>query len=169
MICLGIDESYTNFGISVIEGTSIANGKIKKVKSYNYKGLKSKTEKRKFISKLMKHAIEKYNPDIIMVERIRLFSKGFLSKNYLITTGALIATIVDAAFPQKVYSVDTRCWKSRVIGNSKGSKQVSVKYVYGRYGKKLNDDAADAVCIGLFGLEYKKWLSESKPLIKEEK
>lgn len=166
MICLGIDESYTNFGIAVAEGTSIADGKILKVKSFNYKGLKSKTEKRKFIKKLIKHSIKKYKPNIIVVERIRLFSKGFLSKPYLITTGALIATIVDAAFPKKVYSVDTRCWKSRTIGNSKGTKQVSVKYIYGRYGKKLNDDAADAACIALFGLEGQKWLKEK--LLKEE-
>ena len=60
------------------------------------------------------------------------------------------------AYPQKVYSVDTRCWKSRVIGQSKGNKSVSVKYIKNRFGLKLNDDAADAACISLFGLEYEK-------------
>ena len=167
MISLGIDESYTNFGICVTEGDNIIEGKIVKVKSFNFKGLKSKTEKREFIRDLIKRSIEKYKPNIIIVERIRTFSKGFMGINtYIKNTAPLVASIVDSAYPQKVYSVDTRCWKSRVIGQSKGNKLVSVKYIKNRFGLKLNDDAADAACISLFGLEYEKWLKNK--LIKEE-
>ena len=167
MISLGIDESYTNFGICVTEGDNIIDGKIVKVKSFNFKGLKSKTEKREFVRDLTKRSIEKYKPNIIIVERIRTFSKGFMGINtYIKNTAPLVASIVDSAYPQKVYSVDTRCWKSRVIGQSKGNKSVSVKYIKNRFGLKLNDDAADAACISLFGLEYEKWLKNK--LIKEE-
>ena len=167
MISLGIDESYTNFGICVTEGDNIIDGKIIKVKSFNFKGLKSKTEKREFVRDLTKRSIEKYKPNIIIVERIRTFSKGFMGINtYIKNTAPLVASIVDSAYPQKVYSVDTRCWKSRVIGQSKGNKSVSVKYIKNRFGLKLNDDAADAACISLFGLEYEKWLKNK--LIKEE-
>lgn len=167
MISLGIDESYTNLGISITEGNNITNGKIIKVKSFNFKGLKTKTEKRKFVYRLIQESIEKYKPNIILVERIRTYSKGFMGINtYIKNTAPLVAVIVDASFPQKVYSVDTRCWKSRVIGNSKGDKSVSVKYIQNRFGRKLNDDAADAVCISLFGLEYQKWLKDK--LLKEE-
>ena len=167
MISMGIDESYTNFGICITEGDNITNGKVIKVKSFNFKGLKSKTEKRLFISNLIKKSIEKYKPNIIIVERIRTYSRGFMGINtYIKNTAPLVTTIVDSAYPQKVYSVDTRCWKSRVIGNSKGDKSVSVKYVKNRFGLKLNDDAADALCISLFGLEYQKWLKNK--LIKEE-
>lgn len=167
MISLGIDESYTNFGISVTEGNGISDGKIIKVKSFNFKGLKSKTEKRQFVSRLIQDSISKYKPNIILVERIRVHSRGFMGINtYIKNTAPLVATIVDSAYPQKVYSVDTRCWKSRVIGNSKGDKTVSVKYIQQRFGRKLNDDAADAVCISLFGLEYEKWLKAK--LLKEE-
>ena len=167
MISLGIDESYTNFGICVTEGDNIIDGKIVKVKSFNFKGLKNKTEKREFIRELIKRSIEKYKPNIIIVERIRTFSKGFMGINtYIKNTAPLVTSIVDSAYPQKVYSVDTRCWKSRVIGQSKGNKLVSVKYIKNRFGLKLNDDAADAACISLFGLEYEKWLKNK--LIKEE-
>ena len=167
MISLGIDESYTNFGICVTEGDDIQSGKIIKVKSFNFKGLKSKTEKREFVRQLIKRSIEKYKPNVIMVERIRTFSKGFMGINtYIKNTAPLVTSIVDSAYPQKVYSVDTRCWKSRVIGQSKGDKNVSVNFVKNRFDMKLNDDAADAVCISLFGLEYKKWLNNK--LIKEE-
>lgn len=154
MISLGIDESYKNFGIAVVN----SNKEILQVKSYNFHGIKSKTEKRRFVAKLIQHAIEKYTPDIIIVERIRLFSQKFLSANYIKATSALVAIIVDNSFPQKVYSVDTRSWKARVCGNSKGTKkgdkQVSVKYIRKTYNLELNDDQADAVCIALYGLLY---------------
>lgn len=170
MRCLGIDQSYTQLGISLVEGNSIKDGKIVQVKWYNYKGMKSKSEKRKFVRKLVKHAIKKYNPDVILVERIRTFSQKFISTAYIKTTGALIGTIVDAAYPNKVYSIDTRCWKSRVCGSSKGmhkaDKGVSVRYVMKRFGTVYNDDAADAICIALAGLNFDK-LMKSK-LLKEE-
>lgn len=154
MISLGIDESYKNFGIAVVNSKK----EILQVKSFAFKGLKSKTEKRQFVAKLIKVAIEKYNPDIIVVERVRLFSQKFLSRNYIKATSALIAVIVDNAFPRKVFSADTRSWKSRICGSSKGEfkgdKQVSVKYINRVYKSELNDDEADAVCIALYGLLY---------------
>lgn len=156
MISLGIDESYKNFGIAVVN----SNKEILQVKSFDFHGMKSKTAKRQFIAKLIKHAIKKYKPDIIVVERIRLFSQKFLSANYIKATSALVATIVDNAFPQCVYSVDTRSWKSRICGSSKGTKngdkQVSVKYIRKTYNLELNDDQADAVCIALYGHLFRK-------------
>ena len=169
MISLGIDESYTNLGIAVTEGTCISDGQIVKVNSYNFKGLKSKTEKRNFVRGLVKHSIEKYKPDVIIVERIRVHSQGFIGINtYIKNTAPLVAVIVDESFPQEVYSVDTRSWKFRVIGSSKGGKKVSTNYIKQRYDRKLNDDAADAVCISLFGLEKDKWLKMKSPLLRRE-
>lgn len=163
MRSLGIDESYTNFGIAMVD-----DGIRLSVKSYNFKGMKTKTEKRQFVAKLVKHAVEKYNPDIIVVERIRMFSNKFLSMNYIKATSALLSVIVDNVFPNPVYSVDTRCWKSRICGGSKGKtkgdKQVSVEYIKHRYGTEYNDDQADALCIALFGLTYKT----NKSLLKLE-
>ena len=171
MICLGIDQSYTQIGISIAQGSSIDDGELLLVRWYNYKGLKDKTQKRRFVAKLIKKLIEKFNPDIIVVERIRLFSQGNVSINYMKCTGALIATIVDASYPKKVYSADTRSWKSRVCGKASGmhagDKGVSVRYIRIRFDLDLNDDAADAICIALYGLEANKFI-KSKLLKKEE-
>lgn len=153
MKVLGIDQSYTNFGIAIVE---IKGEKIEviNVKSFNYKGKKSKTEKRLFIAKLIKNAVKKYNPDYILVERIRQFSQNFISMRYIKATASLIGTIIDSCYPKPVYSVDTRSWKSRVCGSSKGVKRadkgVSVRFVKRRFGLELNDDEADALCIACY-------------------
>lgn len=166
MISLGIDQSYNKIGIAVVKGENIINGKIVKSKFFSYKGMKTKTEKREFIRQLIPKIIKSYKPDIIVVERIRIFSQGFISKNYMISTGALIATIVDSVFPQEVYSADTRSWKSKVCGKSKGEKkgdkQVSVKYVNKIFNIDVNDDEADAICIALYGLQYKNMLKREE-------
>lgn len=167
MISLGIDQSYTQLGIALTE----APGKLISYKSYNYKGLKSKSEKRLFVRKLVGYAIKKYAPDVIVVERIRTFSQGFISTGYIKATGALIGTIVDVAYPQPVWSADTRSWKSRVCGSSKGmhnaDKGVSVRFIREKFGLETNDDEADAICISLHGLNFEK-LVALKLLKKEE-
>lgn len=168
MISLGIDQSYTNFGIAVVKGKDIEHAKILSYNSFNFKGMKTKIEKRLFVRKLIKHAIKKFEPDIIVLERIRVFSQGYLGINYIKATAPLIATVVDTSYPQKVYSVDTRSWKSKVCGKASGmhkaDKGVSVRYINNRFGVLMNDDQADAVCIALYGLEKDK----NKKLFKEE-
>ena len=57
---------------------------------------------------------------VIIVERIRQFSGGTLSMDYIKSTGALIGCIVDTAaeYGVSVFSADTRSWKSQVVGTS---------------------------------------------------
>ena len=57
----------------------------------------------------------------IIIERIRLQSQGFINIDYIKSIGALNAVIVDCAkeFNLPVYSVDTRAWKSAIVGTSK--------------------------------------------------
>lgn len=102
-----------------------------------------------------------------------------MSTEYIKQTGALIATIVDAAYEHgiPVYSVDTRAWKSAVIGTSKpedgNNKLPAINFIRklgwedeilipiprkrkGCFEKDgsfymWNDDAADSACIALFG------------------
>ena len=162
MVSLGIDQSYTQIGIAVTEAPNI----LLAHKSYSYKGLKSKSEKRLFVRKLIKYAISKYAPDIIVVQRIRTFSQGFISTAYIKATGALIGAIVDEAFPKQVWSADTRSWKSRICGSSKGlhaaDKGVSVRFIRNKYGVEVNDDEADAICISLYGLGFKELLKKEE-------
>lgn len=121
-VVVGIDQSYTRTGITVL-----CDKKIFEMYSLDFKGCKTNTDKRRVLKEQLSSILEtireeldEYTPDII-TERIRLRSQGFLSENYLKSTGALIATIIDTAdcYMCPVYSVDTRAWKSAIVGSSK--------------------------------------------------
>lgn len=126
-IVIGIDESYTRTGVTVLE-----NRNIFCMASVDYKNSKNNSEKRlelKNVLNSLVHSITKSckveTKDItVIIERIRTFSGGHLSTQYLITTGALVATIVDTFYKYKipVYSVDTKAWKNAIVGNSKSMK-----------------------------------------------
>jgi hypothetical protein len=183
-IVIGIDESYTKTGISIG-----IDGKLIKVSSLNFKGLSKRSEKRKHVShvlnNLLKKAVREASEVIVLCERIRTFSnngqqrKGFgkkqaqgLNPNYLKMTGALVAVIVDTAedYNVPVYSVDTRSWKSKIVGSSKAkvskgkrdAKSQTVDFIQAKgfdlfirtdkNGKDIfDDDAADSACIALYG------------------
>jgi hypothetical protein len=119
-IVIGIDQSYKNCGVSIA-----ADGKLLKVKSINLEKYKSKTDKRRVLrerlNSLFLSVSGKSNDIEVIIERIRLRSQGFLNIDYIKSIGALNALITDEsrAFSIPVYSVDTRAWKSQVIGSSK--------------------------------------------------
>ena len=117
-IVIGIDQSYTRTGITILE-----DKKILGMHSVNFDGCKTNTEKREHLKHFLESLFDNYNIDnaTVITERIRLRSQGFLSESYIKSTGALIATIIDvfATYDIPVYSVDTRSWKSQIVGNSK--------------------------------------------------
>lgn len=119
-VFIGIDQSYKNTGISIS-----ADGKLLKVKSLNLEKYELNSQKRKALNqtldKVLKAVIPKARHVTCIIERIRLRSQGFLNINYIKSIGALNSIIVDKCneYNVKVYSVDTRCWKSQVIGTSK--------------------------------------------------
>lgn len=168
MTIVGIDESYKNTGIAVITGTSVEDAKIINCFEMNFKKVKSKTEIRKQINKMMEKICDKYCPDLIICERVRLFSQRFISHNYIKATSALVASIVDGCYPFKVYSVETSSWKARVCGHKKGKKSgdkdVSVEYILKRFGYCFCDDIADAICIAISGMNFNRF----PELFKEE-
>lgn len=119
-IIIGIDQSYKNTGISII-----ADGEIKKVTSKDLTRYETNTERRRALRKtldgLLRSVTPKADSVVCIIERIRLQSQGFLNINYIKSTGALNALIVDtmSEYEIPVYSVDTRCWKAQVVGTSK--------------------------------------------------
>ena len=120
VIVIGIDQSYARTGISIS-----ADGKLKKVKSIDLSKCENNTLKRWKLESYLQECIEscKHKADFIIciIERIRLVSKGFLNINFIKSIGSLNSIIVDKCLEYEipVYSVDTRCWKSQVIGTSK--------------------------------------------------
>ena len=177
---IGFDQSYTRTGISIA-----VNGKLKKVTSEPFKGLTNKSLKRIKIGedteKVIQSCLKKFDKKdvVIIVERIRTYTASYdVRPDFLKSQGALIAVIVDVAYRYgiKVYSVDTRCWKTAILGTSKPvfepiegvkdpQKFGSVRKVISlgfeeslqvrRGGSNavisLNDDAADSACIALYG------------------
>ena len=122
-IVIGIDQSYKDTGISIA-----ADGILKAIRHIPFSKIYDNSSKRKKLSDVLEKALiqslKKSNEVVVICERIRLRSEGFLDIDYIKSTGALNATIVDTAYKYgvKVYSVDTRSWKSQVVGTSKPMK-----------------------------------------------
>lgn len=120
---IGIDQSYKRTGISIA-----VNGKLKKITSVDFQKVKYKPEKRRLLREKLSKAIEvcmsHFSTDEIVViyERIRTITQtDLLNPTYIKATGALCAVIIDTAFDYGIecWSVDTRAWKSGVLGTSK--------------------------------------------------
>lgn len=119
-ICIGIDQSYKNTGISLS-----GDGRLLIVRNKQLEKYKTKSDKRKYLREYLVNMVHQINKKadntVCIIERIRLRSQGFLNIDYIKSIGALNSVIVDVmtAFDIPIYSVDTRCWKAQVIGTSK--------------------------------------------------
>lgn len=119
-IVIGIDQSYKDTGITIA-----ADGKVKIVTNVPLCKLKTNTERRNTIWEVLitylDYCIIRAEKVEIIVERIRLMSSGVLSMDYIKSMGAFISVIVDTAAEYHVptYSVDTRAWKTAVVGTAK--------------------------------------------------
>ena len=129
LACVGVDQSYARTGISLtVDGNLVA------VKSVDLSDYDTKRDKRKLVSAHVRNAVQAcFNNHcrnvIVLLERIRLFSKDFISQPYIMSMGAMNACISDTvynAFPAQaltsnlqVMSVETRVWKSAVVGTYK--------------------------------------------------
>jgi Holliday junction resolvasome RuvABC endonuclease subunit len=121
-VVIGIDQSYKNTGLTIA-----INGEVFVVYSLKLETLPNNSEKRKelkeWLTPIVKELLKSYQPIniICIIERIRLQSKGFLSMDYIKSMGALNSVIVDIMYRYHIntFSVDTRAWKSAVVGTSK--------------------------------------------------
>lgn len=122
-IVIGIDQSYKCTGITAIKDST----GILYMDGIKLEQEENNTDRRNLLRKkingILKHVTKTYNDSeiIIIVERIRLRSQGFLSEAYIKSIGALVSVIIDTAkwYNIPVYSVDTRSWKSQIVGTSK--------------------------------------------------
>lgn len=121
-VVIGIDQSYKNTGLTIA-----INGEVFVVYSLRLESLQNNSEKRRelkeWLTPIVKELLKSYQPIniICIIERIRLQSKGFLSMDYIKSMGALNSVIVDIMYHYHIntFSVDTRAWKSAVVGTSK--------------------------------------------------
>lgn len=144
-VCIGIDQSYRRTGVSVS-----VDGALKLAKSIDLSSFKSKAEKRLAVSRrlssLLTHILARYSPGevVCVLERIRTFSQKFLSVPYIKSMGALNATIADLMWQNCIacYSVDTRAWKSGVVGYSSPASAKHPEAM--RFSKHFNMDPRKA-------------------------
>lgn len=119
-IVIGIDQSYRNTGFSVC-----VDGELKAITSLDLREYENNTVKRFQVRKKLESIILKMwtrtRSMEVIIERIRLRSEGFLNIDYIKSIGALNSIIVDVCVSHNIpcYSVDTRCWKSQIVGTSK--------------------------------------------------
>lgn len=128
MFIVGVDESYKNTGVSVTYGNPFSGYDTIFCDSIGINEYKDKNDYRVNVLDYLTRLLQDYSEEmrnssicnLVVVERIRQFSKGFISMDYIKSMGALIAYIVEAAnqHSMQTYSVDTRCWKSTVVGSS---------------------------------------------------
>lgn len=121
-VVIGIDQSYKNTGISIV-----ADGKLKDIKSIRLEKCSCNAERREVLRTKLGHLMsvvtEKADNIVCVVERTRVHGGegSFINIDVIKSMGSLTALTVDVmyAYGVDVYSVDTRSWKSQVVGTSK--------------------------------------------------
>ncbi|MCQ2485296.1 MAG: hypothetical protein MJ168_08185 [Clostridia bacterium] len=127
LIVIGIDQSYTDTGIAVIGCKTGTEPRCLDVKAIDLHKIKTRAEKRRKLHRAIKHLIAmcklRTSKITIMCERARLHGGGhsFINIDAIGAMCELTALIVDVAYKYdiSVYSVDTRAWKSAVVGSCK--------------------------------------------------
>lgn len=121
-IAIGIDQSYKNTGISIV-----ADGCIRDIKSIRLDKCSCHAERREVLRGQLEYLFRivtvRAEKVVCIVERSRIHGgeKSLISLDAIKSMSTLTAVTVDAAYEYgvKVYSVDTRSWKSQVVGTSK--------------------------------------------------
>lgn len=121
-IAIGIDQSYSNTGISII-----ADGNIKDIKSIYLSKYSCNAARRQVLraklENLVPLLVNKSKHVVCMIERTRVHGgeSSFINVNTIKAMASLTAITVDVMYLYgvNVYSVDTRSWKASVVGTSK--------------------------------------------------
>lgn len=143
---LCIDQSYSRIGFAVV-----SKQKIWCAESMDLTKLKTPTSKRNAVREMTRGLIEKWNPRLVVVERVRIFAGSYVTEGTALPLAAMTACIVDAAsnfYNLKTYAVNTQSWKKLVLGSGKAKKADAVAWIDETFGLKVNHDAADAACMG---------------------
>lgn len=129
LACVGVDQSYARTGISLT-----VDGRLVLIKSVDLSHYEAKRDKRRIVSGHVRNAVNScFNNNcrnvIVLLERVRLFSKDFISQPYIMSMGAMNACIADTVyntFPTQtltsnlqVMSVGTKTWKASVVNTTK--------------------------------------------------
>lgn len=102
---------------------------------------------------LILHLLEKYKPDIIVIEKLNV------SRNMVATR--CLSKIIGVVYSYSIlnkdvfyYEIQASQWRKQIgIQSSKRKreeyKQLSIKYVKDNFNKEVTDDESDAICAGI--------------------
>lgn len=162
LIVLGIDQSYTNFGVAVVKNKD----ELLHIDSYALEKFGDdevgRVAARKFVESAVKALTNRFKPDIIVVERVRLKNTWGINLNDITCMSQLTCKIIDSAFPIKVVSVDTRSFKSKVLGNASAKKDDAINFIKNKFNVNIDHDAAEACCMALYAWTKKYKLEVEK-------
>ncbi len=149
-VILSVDQSIGgNTGYAVhSDSTLIYSG------YEDFKGYRTQSQRLKRFLFVFKKLRDRYNPNIAICELVHAFRPQKFANTSLASTILLAKTIglMQVVLPEEVdlWMANTSTWKARVLGNGRSGKQASIDYVKTFYRKEVNDDEADAICIGKF-------------------
>lgn len=149
MRVLGVDASTVRCGFALVKD----DRKLAHLDELEFKSKIPHKDRRHSIANRVAELCERWHPDVVVLERIRLFHKGMIKFETIMRLCAVWTTISDAS-PVTCYTVPTQSWKKIAIGAGNATKEQTVQWVSSNYGKQVNHDVADAIGIGVAGLNY---------------
>lgn len=147
MRVLAVDQSYTNAGFAVVEKDDAGAIRIIDLPVLTFPKKATKQEKRNLLLPFICNIINLHSCDTLILERVRLFAHGKLSLKTYSTLHALNVAISDGV-SLPCFAIDTRQWKTHVLGNPSATKEDAVLFVSREMGGLIvSHDTADAVCM----------------------
>lgn len=151
MIVLGAD-----IGGSTTNGITVMNEKFDLVyhTSVPFNKKASKGEHRRKIANMIGGLVRLYNVNMVVVERVKQFKGDAHSRiSNIESLVRVVCTIIDSCYENcEIFDVQVGTWKSQVFGFNTKDKQVSIDYVFNKYGIEVLHDEADSVCIATYGV-----------------
>lgn len=157
---LAIDPSYEECGFSLFqEGELIFIDRLNFEviqKKNGLKGEMSKREKRKRLKRTIEIFKRAFFIDVVVTERARLYSQGFINIDVIAALSELICVIIDTV-ECPVVSINTQTWRFLTSGNRFHKKADTIKWVQEHMlhdgvlhatDRKLTDNETDSVGIG---------------------
>lgn len=155
---LALDQATLNSGWSLWDGQKIIAHGVVKVPEQ-----KSTGERIYYLKQWLISMIENNQPDLVIMEDIQLqdLSVGNYNQTGVTTfkvlaklQGVLENTLIEKEVPCKFVYCATWRKKVGVKGKKRADKKRSAQQIVkNTYGLSVNDDEADAICIGQYGVQ----------------
>lgn len=143
---LGVDLSLAACGLAVYDGELRLVGTVRPTRA-------EAAERRRVILDYVRRTAGRFGVNRVCMERVRLFHQARINFNTIVALVALSTTLEDWAYGclLPVLTVPTQTWKRAVLGCSRATKADAVAFVRRELGREVGHDAADAVCLAIYG------------------